>query len=209
MPPARQKEVENALAELPNTIVHFNSAQARRNAAQSNEKPNTYTADSRSAFRQILEARAGGPQQLQTITDRALDTSNALFAQAHSLLVLAQEFPPNVESGLRGSDRETLLGLRQRHIGAIEYAFRQLRDELNPLLEREPAQDSPAHNSKNSSWQGSAEELFEAARNLNELVSRLLAGSNAGQGGGEMLNQLPSDLSKLEELIRAQSAAER
>jgi hypothetical protein len=209
MPPARQKEVENALADLPNTIVRFNSAQADRNAAPNNEKPDTYTADSRSAFRQSLEARAGGPGQLQTITDRALDTSNALFAQAHSLLVLAQEFPPNVELGLRGSDRQALLGLRQRHIGAIEYAVRQLRDELNPLLEGEPAQGSPPHNSKNSSWQDSAEELFEAARNLNELVSRLLAGSNVEQAGGEMLNQLPSDLSKLEGRIRAQSAAER
>ncbi len=149
MPTARQKEVEKALAELPNTIVRFDSAVPDRNAPPSSEKSDTYTADSRSAFRQILEARAGGPQQLQAITDRALDTSNALFAQAHALLVLAHEFPPNVESGLRGPDRETLLGLRQRHVGALEYAIRQLRDELTPLLEGEPGRDSLAHNPKN------------------------------------------------------------
>ncbi len=209
MPPVRQREVERALAELPNTIVRFDSAQPARDDAGALSPSDTYSADTASAFRHILETRAGGPRQLQAITDRALDTSNGLFAQAHSLLVLAQEFPPEVESGLRDSDRKTLLGLQQRHVGAIQYAARQLGEDLKPLLDSEPIQNSGPPDLKNSSWQGGAANLFEAARNLDQLVSRLLSGSYPEQAGGEMLNRLTNNLSSVEMQARAQAMSSR
>jgi hypothetical protein len=62
--------------------------------------------------------------------------------------------------------------------------------------------------SKLVSWQSGSEKLFEATRNLDRLLSRLLAGSYSDNVGDRMLKQLPGDLSNTEELLRAQSRAQ-
>jgi hypothetical protein len=143
---------------------------------------------------------AGGARQLQTITDNTLDISNALFAQSHWLLVLAQQFPPPVESSLSSASANTLLALRQRRLGAMSYALRRLRDQLHPLLADEVTITVEAQ-----PWQNLSVALYESTRNLDRLVGRLLAGSYDAQEGEMMLKELPDDISKVDMLILASS----
>jgi hypothetical protein len=91
MPSNRGKQIQAALAALPNTIVRFRSSAPLENgsgvATDADNHPNAAT----SQFRKRLEDLAGGVGQLQTITDESMETSNALFAQSHWLLVLAHD----------------------------------------------------------------------------------------------------------------------
>ncbi len=206
IPAARRKEIETAMAGLPHAIVRFSAGQRLSNDADSVSPPNGDAVDESLTFRQNLQDRYGGVRQLQAATDKALDASNGLFARTHLLLLLAREFPPGVESGLNAGSAARLLGLRQRHVGAMEYALRQLKEELSPLLTEAVASGEAI--ARSAYWQSGAEDLFAAARNLDRLVSRLLAGRYTEQEGNNMLKQLPGDLSKVETMVRAQSAAD-
>jgi hypothetical protein len=197
MPSARQKELETALAGLPGTVLRFNSAPPANSDSNLNPAPATYSADSGSAFRQQLQTHVGGARELQAITDGALDASNTLLAEAHALDVLAREFPAPVEITLSSSGRRTLSRLRAQHLTAIQEEVRQLKENLKPLL-----------GTSDAGADGTAD-LFTAARNLDRLVSRLLAGSYTDQMGGELLNQLPGSLSKVEMLAQSQALHNR
>jgi hypothetical protein len=203
LPPARRKEVEEALRNLPNTVVNFDSGQIVHAGKEIKSNADTYSADVNSPFRQTLESKAGGTQQLQTITDRALEASNKLFARSHALLVLAQKFPPAVERTLGTSGQITLRTLRQRHAFTLKQTALQLGEALKPLLNSSAAaKELPAASSL--PWQQSAEQLFATARNLDGTVSRLLTAPSE-EAGEKALFQLPNDLEKAEQLANAQA----
>ena len=201
IPPGRGKQIEAALANLPNTIVRFRSSAPLENSSEVAIDADNHPSAATSPSRKRLEDFAGGVRQLQTITDESMETSNALFAQSHLLLVLAQEFPPPIEAALNTASVNTLLALRQRHLGAMSYALRHLRDQLKPLL----AEDVPVTETADTSWQNTAGNLYQATRNLDRLVSRLLAGSYDERDGELMRKELPNNLSQVEMLIRADS----
>jgi hypothetical protein len=204
IPAPRRKQIETILAGLPHTTVRFSVGQQPKDEAGSvNAATNDAIADESLAFRQRLQDRYGGARQLQAATDKALDASNGLFARSHLLFLLAREFPPGVESGLTANGGTSLLSLRQRHVGAMDYALRQLKEEVSPLLTEAAARGEAT---KSGNWQSGAEDLFAATRNVDRLVSRLLAGQYTEQEGNTMLQQLPSDLSNVEALVRAESA---
>lgn len=201
--PARRKEVEEALKHLPNTLVNFDSTPPAKAKKGPDGNTDIYSADVNPAFHQILESKAGGAQQLQLITDRALEASNKLFAQSHALLVLAQKFPPAVEGSLGASGQGMLRALRQRHAFALEQTVLQLGEALKPLLNSSIVlKELPDQSS--FSWQRNAVEIFENARNLDGMISRLLAGYSE-EAGEKALIQLPHDLGKAEQLARAQA----
>jgi len=198
--PVRRKEIETAMAALPNTIVRFSG----REPTGIDTGPAAdlgATGNANQSFRQRLEDRYGGARQLQAATDKTLDTSNALFARAHSLMLLAREFPPAVEARLSAGSATSLLSLRQRHVGAMEFALRQLKAELQPLTGDLPPESRPA----SAHWQEVARDLFTTTRNLDGLLSRLLAGSYTEQAGEQMLHELPDELLHAELLLRAQA----
>ncbi len=212
LPAARRKEIEMAMAAVPHTALHFGAGPRLSNDSTVINSPSpdshTDTPDESLAFRQNLQDRFGGARQLQATTDKALDSSNGLFARAHLLLLLAREFPPAVESTLTPTSATNLLGLRQRDVGAMAYALRQLKEELAPLLADSAAQENIEPIPKSANWQNGADALFINARNLDRTVSRLLSGRYTEQEGNSMLKQLPGDLSKVEILIREQSTAD-
>ena len=201
---SRRKEIETAMAGLPHTQVRFSAGQRLTDDVASAHASDSDAADKSLSFRQNLQERYGGARQLQAATDKALDASNGLFARTHLLLLLAREFPPGVESALSASGGTTLLSLRQRDVGGMEYAVRQVKEELAPLITLE----TPDPIVKSAHWQSGAEDLFAAARKLDRVVSRLLAGRYTTQEGTAMLAELPSDLGTVEMMIRAQSASD-
>ncbi len=209
---AREREIREALAAVPNTVVRFDSEQAPPQAgAQTRTNTAPYSADVSAPFRHILEDRAGGVQQLQLITDRALDASNSLLARAHALLVLAQKFPPDVEASFDDAERATLRKLRHRHAVAIEQTTLELEEAFKPLLKEpagNPADSGGTRDEPNASWQGEAAKLFERVRALDQSVTRLLAANDSQQAGESILSQLPKDVENVEALARWQANAE-
>jgi hypothetical protein len=203
----RQRQIETALASMPKAVLRFSDGQRLRSEPDTAPQSDASAKEASLLFRDKLEGLVGGPRQLQAITDSALESSNALFAQSHSLLVLAREFPLPVEAALSSGGANTLLSLRQRGVGAMEYGLRRLKDNLTPLLNGGELPGTSVQNPKLDSWQNGSETLFESTRNLDRLLSRLLAGSYSDGVGDQMLKQLPGDLSNTEELIRAQSRA--
>jgi hypothetical protein len=195
MPPAHQKQIENALASLPRTVVRFSSDQP---PAENPAAPAMPSDSARSSFLETLQQEAGGARALENITDQSLETSNALFAQSHFLLVLGQEFPPAVEASLNPDSARILLALRQRHLGAMAFAIRHLRDQMRPLL---PEDVATARNAPGGTWQSESQALYESSRNLDVVLNRLLAGSYEKESGELMLKQLPELISKVEALI--------
>jgi hypothetical protein len=201
LPLARQKKIREVLQGVPNTLVRFDSGLPARTGKKSNGSPDTYSVDTTSAFHRRLEEKAGGAQSLQLITDRALEASNRLLAQAHALFVLAQKFPPEVENTFGSADQGALRALRQRHAFAVRQTALQLGEALKPLLESlPPVGELPDH----SSWQNKTAELFTTARNLDATVSRLLTGYSEETGERD-LHQLPNDLERVEQLASAQA----
>jgi hypothetical protein len=207
MPEARRKEIETALAVLPHAVVRFSARQPPDSDSGLVNNPGSTADGGHLAFRRKLEDRYGGARQLQVAADQALDTSNSLFARTHALRLLAREFPSAVEGALGPTGSTSLLSLRQRHVGAMEFAMRQLREELLPLTAGVPQPDRSTAVSS-STWQTGAQQLFDDTRNLDGLVSRLLAGSYTEQEGNEMLQQLPAELARVETAIRAQSVTD-
>lgn len=208
---AREREIRQSLMALPRAIARFDSARAPQQGATNRTSSDAYSADVNAPFRHVLEERAGGAQRLQLITDRALDASNSLLARAHALLVLAQQFPPDVEAAFDSEERSTLRTLRHRHAIAIEQAMLQLEEALNPLekrVENNAGDSGGTIEQPNTSWQAGAAKLFELARTLDQSVSRLLAAAFSQQAGEGVLSQLPKNAENLEALARWQARAE-
>jgi len=200
-PSRKEKNKWELRYENADGVLHFSSSQPLENQIPAGTGNGAAAQQPDATFKR-LQDMAGGIRQLQTITDNALDTSNALFAHAHALRVLAHEFPPKVESELPAANAATLLTLRQRQVGAMTYALRQLREQLKPLLVENT--NASGDNETVANWQTGAESLYEATRNLDQQVSRLLSGSYPDQAGEQMLKQLPVELSRTEALLRTQ-----
>jgi len=202
MPAQRRKQIETALATLPNTVVRFRASQPMADTGGGSVFSDGGSDTGHSAFLRRLQDMAGGARALQTITDESLETSNSLFAQSHWLFVLAQEFPLAVESGLTANSARTLLTLRQRRLGAMTYAVRRLKDQLRPFLKEDRAVTETA---QAFSWQSQSQTIYESIGSLDRLVIRLLAGSYDEQTGERMLKELPEDISRTERLLLTDS----
>lgn len=208
---SREQQIRDALAPVPNTIVRFSSAPAPQRSVPNSTPSDTYTGDANAPLRRLLEQRAGGASPLQTVTDAALDASNLLFARAHTLLVLAQKFPPDVEADFDETEQSMLRTLRHRHAVSIEETASELEEALKPLLDQPAvsANDSgETGDESKTSWQTGAEKLFEQVRALDQSLTKLLGGSYSNEEAQEVLNQLPKKIQQVRALAHGQAHAE-
>lgn len=210
LPRTREQQIREALAAIPNAVTHFDSAPAPTSSAQS-AGPNADLPANNPGLRSLLEQRAGGAASFQALTDRALEASNTVFAQAHALAVLAQRFSPDVEANLSEADRDLLTKLRQRHATAIEQNASGLEAALKPLLSiaatdggRYAETGVPPH----ASWQTGARELLGRARALDQSVTNLLGANYSDAMARDVINRLPKSLQETEALANWQAHAE-
>ncbi len=209
IPNDRERQIRQALAQIPNTTMHFDSGQPF-SAGTAAVAPDTYSTGASAPLRHTMESQAGGAQQFQSIADRALDASASLLAQAHALYVLSQKFPPAIESAFGVADRKTLRALRHRHAAAIEQATLQLGEALKPLLVSPAKQQNGSGETRkesDTSWQHGAAQLLKQSRLLDESLSRLLAGSYSQKTGEEILSRLPDEIQNTEALAHAEDIA--
>jgi hypothetical protein len=211
MPPAREQQIRETLAGIPNAVVRFSSAQAPAPNAHSAAGANRSTADANPTLRYLLEQSAGGAPQLEAITRQALDSSNALLARAHTLLILAQKFPPDVETSLNERDREVLTELRHKHAMVIRQTALNLASALKPLLAT-PAPNAARYAetgvASHASWQSGAEELFDLVRAQDESLTNLLGANDSSEVAQAVLNRLPQNLQQVEALADRQARVE-
>ncbi|HLJ44822.1 MAG TPA: hypothetical protein VKU01_02365 [Bryobacteraceae bacterium] len=193
--PERQEEIAKALRPLPRVILDFNAALSMP-PSHAQRSPSEKLANGiPAALRERFETRAGGVIAFQEMTDRVLEASATVVARAHALQTLAEKFPPDVEARLDSSGRELLLRLRQRHISEIERLEARIRTEMKPLLG--PSDDAQQTQSETAAF-------WDSARDVDNTLNRLLAGSYSEATGEEMLHSLPSQLNRLESAIRMQ-----
>ncbi len=206
----REREIRQALAQISNARTHFDSGQPSP-AGKAIHAPDSSSTGTSAPLRSLLESRSGGPQPFQEITDRALDLSSSLVAQAHALDVLAQTFSPALELRFGAADREILRSLQHRHALAIEQAASQLRENLAPLVNSPANQlggaSGETRNRPEASWQAGAAELLVACKELDTSLSRLLGGSYSQQTGADILRRLPDELQSVEKLALLQQTA--
>jgi hypothetical protein len=151
-------------------------------------------------LRQQLEDRLGGAVALQEVTDRVLEASASVLAQAHAVQVLAAKFPPEIEARLAVQDRELLLALQQRHVAELGRLAARIRAELGPLLTPPQAGETRT----GQPWQTGAASLVASAQEMDGLLNRLLAGSYSQSSGEAMLRDLTPQMGRLEWAIQMQ-----
>lgn len=203
----RRKEVENALRGMTAVTLEFtshSSAQFGRRSPVAEPEPDSGADNADMLFRQKLAVPFGGSTQLEAATDKALDSSNTLFARSHWLQLLARQFPPAIEAKLDANGKSELGSLRRKEIDSISLALLNLKVQLAPLVADSAGTQSSVMT--NATWQAAANALFEDARNLDGLLSRLLAGHYTEEMGNNFLKQLPADLSKVESSLRSASS---
>jgi hypothetical protein len=211
LPAAREQDIREALASIPNAVVRFSSAQAPSSTSQSAAGSNGNLGDNNPTLRRSLERSAGGAAQLQAITDRALDASNLLLARAHALTVLAQKFSPDIEASLSEASRELLSRLRRKHATVIEQTTSTLETALRPLLPM-PATNLDQYRETgvppNASWQTGAAELFDRVHALDQSVTNLLGANYSDAEAQETMDRLPKNLQDVEALAHQQARTE-
>jgi hypothetical protein len=199
----RERQIRQALTPIPNTALRFTSGQP---VGVGNQSANAgkYTSDNAAPLRHMLEEQAGGAQQFQMITDKALDASSIILAQANALYVLSQKFPPSVAFVFGAPERDTLRSLIHGHAIAIEHATVELKDSLRPLLNSTTAGTDETQSQQATSWELGAARLYEQAKLLDASLGRILAGSYSLEAGQSLWSKLPDEIQKMETLAHSQ-----
>jgi hypothetical protein len=201
----RRQAVLTALAAIPRVTVDFQS-QARPVAPPPTIPPQTYSSSIPPQFRQRFEERLGGPVALQETTDLVLEASAQTLARTHAIEVLARDFPPETEAAMNSQDRLLLRQLRRRHLTELERLARQIRDVLKPLLDTpDVTPRAVGDNGRSQTWQSGVPTVVASARETDQLLNHLLAGSYSQSSGEEMLRRLTAALGRLEWAVQSQS----
>ncbi len=194
LPAERQRQIAEALSEVPRAVVRFGGLEEREVPATA-RRSEKYAAKLPDAFRRRLEERLGGMIPLQEATDRLLDAGADLLARAHAIHLLSEKFPAGTEQQLGAGDRRTLHRLRTDHARQMENSLDAIEPDLRRLLADGSARMAQASGS--GSWQADAPALLGAARESSALLNRLLAGRYTEQEGEEMLRQLAVQTARL------------
>jgi hypothetical protein len=204
--PDRERQIRQALADIPNTGTRFTSGQATAVVDRSPDTRTSPPGSNDAPLQHTLEQQAGGAQQFQAIADKALNASSTILQRAHALSVLAEKFPPPVASQFSQPEQETLRSLRRRHAIDIEHATAELKDALLPLLRATAAPDE-TQSQRNTSWEIGAAQLYDEAEALDASLGRILAGTYSQQAGQSIWNKLPDEIGIIGALARSQAKA--
>jgi hypothetical protein len=185
--PARERQVREAVEGIPGVVYRSETVDAGPEEAPPARRP---------------MPRADAPSRLvgrlgEDGVNRILDASEAVMARVYALRGLSRRFPQAREAQLADADRDVLASLRGEHVSGIRRHLHALEAALAPLLGERTAAAAPAA----VSWQERAERIFGAARTVDQLLNRALA------GGGDLADgsaELTAALGRLE----AEAAAE-
>jgi len=210
--PERKQKILAALEPLPNVARNFSDPPAP--PLPNDDPPSDVAAQTAIAstapgvFQSRLEAQLGGRGLVDRFTGQVLTWNESAMAHAYALRLLAQKFPPDAFiASMNEHDRATLRGLVRDHLVALAAPLADFDRELVPVLSGLGAISSRTVAASNT-WQGAAEQVFQAARRI-EVLSSLLLGVTPGQNAhadlpSELLgavNELRADLDQSQRLL--------
>jgi anti-sigma factor RsiW len=187
--PERQRQIQTALGSLPRVAVEFSDPTAATPPLDgATAATSSVSSDLQNPFESRLEAELGGRAGVDQFAGQALNWNESLMAHAYALRALAQQFPS--DASLNETDRAALRSLAEDHQAAMDIPLGNLERAMNPVLTALGAVARPRNTSSDATWQASAEQIFQAARNVEMLSSKLL-----GVARGEKANaDSPSEL---------------
>jgi hypothetical protein len=178
LPPSRQSEIREALAAERGVAVQFTAAPAMEPGAA---KTSTRIEATHSPLEAQLRAYAGGDAQYQTLSDRVLDESDTILAQAHALHGLAQRFSPERQAELRPAESALLKEMIAEHEAAFRDHARALVSELAPLAK---ALGAPAGSGAESG------DAFAAAQRMDRVLSEVFGAARTDLTASGLLAEL-------------------
>jgi hypothetical protein len=205
--PERRKLVAEALRPLPRVVLELDSGASSAGTAQSPPPPTAerYSSDIPADFRRQLEDRFGGALALQQATDHVLETSASLLARAVALQTLASKFPPGIAGQMPDSDRALLKKLQQHHVSELRRLLVRMQSDLQPLL----PPSTNATSTPGVDWQSGVPALVASARDADNLLNHLLAGSYNQASGQDMLHRAASEIERLDQALITQEQGGR
>jgi hypothetical protein len=129
---------------------------------------------------------------LENFTNHIMDLSEAALARAHALRALGDRFPPDVEVQLTEAERETLHMIRTDHSNRLAASVRTISEAVSPLA---PAGEIEGIEPQN--WHAMAGIVLDAARQFDEVATRILAAPTSTESPEEALRSLGRAASQL------------
>jgi hypothetical protein len=180
----RGKQVRTALADMPFVDLRVELPEALRTPSSSIiERRTPAGAPKLNRIQERLAARLGGSATAENFTNHVMDLSEAALARAHALRSLAERFPATTESQFSETDRAMLQRIQEDHIRALLGSVRQMNDVLRPVANAEAGAPVPDF----TSWQKGAEDVLEAAAQVDRTLTNALAGSGPSGDPDEAL----------------------
>jgi anti-sigma factor RsiW len=168
----RQHDIHAALDGMPNVTVQF----ANPSAAISSADADTAPVGARpSGIQARVEQHLGGRAEFERFSGRLLDFMDSAMARAYALHALSQRFPE--PTAMSAADRALLGDLARQHVQVLSSQLSDLHRTLAPVLVSlgGAASDSaPGRPANPKAWQSTVEDVFQASRRIEVLLSTLL-----------------------------------
>jgi hypothetical protein len=207
----RQTRIRDILESMPHVAVQFSEPSAT--GAETPAVPPAPANPARGSTPNLkiqarLEEQVGGRAEFERFSASILDSSERAMSQAYALRRLAQQFPPDRETGMNSGDRQALHELARQHTTALMAEMNGMYRALSPALVALGASQAKRPVSTAAGWQPAAEDVLRDSRRVEVLLS-ILTGVAAGQTSeaalpGEMLNafaELRASLDRCQHLL--------
>jgi|SRR5579871_1667130 len=203
LPAARRRQIEQALAGLPQVMVRFSEPspqpdEPRPTAALPKTADDAPKTSSPASLLSRVELQLGGHAQFQSFSARTLEQSDAAMARVYALRRLAQEFSPDVERQLSPGEERLLYRLAKEHTQALMAAEGAIGAAVSPLLTALGATPVAAAPIDSKTWQVATEKLFGSARQTDTLLAALLGVATPDQPTDAVVPQLAIALAQLQ-----------
>jgi Putative zinc-finger len=194
--PERQRQIQTALDSLPRIALEFSEpASAALPVEAAAAAPSTSSPDSVSPFQARLETELGGRAGVDQFAGQVLNWNETLMAHAYALRSLAQQF--SSDAWLNDTDRASLRSLANDHLIAMAVPAGNFDHAMIPVLTGLGATARPHSGPSDATWQASAEQVFQAARNVEMLSSKLLGVARGEKANADSPSELLGAVSEL------------
>jgi hypothetical protein len=186
----REREIREALSDLPKVNLQFEQPQAVKapatESAQATEEAPAGPLHSR------LLSLMGSAANVEAFTNAALEASEAALARAHALRQIAGRFAAREQ--LEQSDREMLRSIEGDHAKALRESVRRLAQTLHPL--------TGTVDTRAGGPPVDAQVLLGAAQRLDTLLSVALASAGANEEENRVVDRIRQAFGELDRAAR-------
>lgn len=201
VPAERQKQIRDALSQIPHVDVRFKEPAVAADAPDvaPSSVPPTSTEGTR--FQAQVERYLGGRAQFERFSGQLLEASEAAMSRAYALRRLAQRFPAGSEASLDPASRATLLRMCREHAAELARAEANIAALAGPILTSlgGSANAVQIRGTDSRAWQPVTEDLFRSAQRVERLLATMLDGTPAAAPAAD----LPSNLLNAIAQVRA------